>query len=612
MNTSEKVMGMKTIIIGGGKGCRSLISLLNDPLMTEVSLNIVGVVDINDQASGMVYARELGLKTFTEIKDSLALTGLEMIIELTGKDSILQELYRTIKPGIKIIDHSFTHVFWDLMNARIDQSWHLKELENLEMEVEKERSFLQQIFDSNADLVAVLDKDLIIKRANANFCKYTGMTESQAIGSHCSKVLGITKLNCDVDLLKDYIQEIFETGERKTVVRKTPPPDETFWEIIRAPLRNNEGKIEFILTTWHKITEKILMQREIESAEMKFQSFINSAKDWISLKDLSGRYQMINTVTAKAFNLSPKDFIGKKPNEILSENLVNSINNHDDLVIKTRKPQTFNEILPVNGVDHNFQTIRFPLNDYKGEIIGVCTIARDVDKEVKLQEQLIQSEKLVALGKLAAGVAHEINNPLTGILAFAEDLAEDFEQDNPVYSDLQVIIRETLRCRDIVRNLLDFSRQDAPKLQITNTNAVVNDILNLVKKLPQFKDINIIFNSAEDIPNIQSDPQQLQQVILNLMLNAADAMKFKGKLILKTECDVHQEICVISVEDTGPGIPENLLDKIFEPFFSTKGTNGLGLAVSWGIIERHRGSIEVDTGENGGAIFRIILPIYKE
>ena len=149
-------------------------------------------------------------------------------------------------------------------------------------------------------------------------------------------------------------------------------------------------------------------------------------------------------------------------------------------------------------------------------------------------------------------------------------------------------------------------------MQITNTNAVVNDILNLVKKLPQFKDINIIFNSAENMADIQSDPQQLQQVILNLMLNAADAMNFKGKLILKTECDFHQEICIISVEDTGPGIPENLLDKIFEPFFSTKGTNGLGLAVSWGIIERHRGSIEVDTGKNGGAIFRIILPIYKE
>ena len=102
------------------------------------------------------------------------------------------------------------------------------------------------------------------------------------------------------------------------------------------------------------------------------------------------------------------------------------------------------------------------------------------------------------------------------------------------------------------------------------------------------------------------------QVLLNLFLNAADAMHFKGKIIINTGYDRKNDKCIISVEDSGPGIPENLIDKIFEPFFSTKGTNGLGLAVSWGIIERHTGTIEVDTSEGGGAVFRLILPVYRE
>ena len=117
---------------------------------------------------------------------------------------------------------------------------------------------------------------------------------------------------------------------------------------------------------------------------------------------------------------------------------------------------------------------------------------------------------------------------------------------------------------------------------------------------------------SSDIPLVQADPRQLQQVILNLMLNAMDAMKNRGTIILTTEHDRRHDKCVISVEDTGPGIPENLIDKVFEPFFSSKGTSGLGLAVSWGIVERHRGVIEVDTAVRGGAIFRITLPAYEE
>ncbi len=604
-------MALKTIIIGGGKGCRALITVLREPILGDINLEIIGVADINQNAPGLLYAADIGLKTFTSIEEALSYPGLDLVIEMTGNNKILETLYKTIKPGIRIIDHKFTQVFWELLNSKIDQNWQLEELEKLEKEIAQERSFLQQIFDSNKDIILVLDKERKILRANASFYKLLNLKEDEVIGHYCYDLLKNTILDCETNDTYNNFNEIFETGKSQTFIRKIIDKDEIFWEINRTPIYNKAGKVESVLSIWHKITERIMLQREIESAETKFKSFINSAKDWISIKDLNGRYVIVNPVIADAFDKKPEDFIGKMPHEVFPKNMAETIRKHDNMVIDNKKDCTYNEEIPIHGVNHYFQTLRFPLNDYKGEIIGVCTIARDITNEMKLQEQLIQSEKLAALGKLASGVAHEINNPLTGILAYAEDMASEYEPESDQYKDLQVIIRETLRCRNIVRNLLDFSRQDKPNFSSNNPNDIIEDALSLINKLPQFKDIKIIDERNPNLPNIQADKQQLTQVLLNFMLNAADAMQYKGTIIIRTNYKSEIQKCTIEVEDNGPGIPENLIDKIFEPFFSTKGTNGLGLAVSWGIVERHKGTIEVDTAKNGGAIFRIILPYHN-
>jgi signal transduction histidine kinase len=252
------------------------------------------------------------------------------------------------------------------------------------------------------------------------------------------------------------------------------------------------------------------------------------------------------------------------------------------------------------------------LYDYMGKISGVCTIARDVTSERELHEQLVQAARLAAVGKLAAGVAHEINNPLTGVLAYAEDILEDLSEGDPLREDVAVIIQETLRCRDIVRSLLDFARQEKLHLEKTSPNEVVEQTLTLVRKLPQFRNITIEKSLAEDIPEIECDIHQIQQVLLNLMINASEAMNEAGTIKLSTRHGSEHGRCQLIVEDNGPGIGENLIDKVFEPFFSTKGTSGLGLAVSWGIVERHRGVIEVESAESGGAVFRIVLPSVED
>ncbi len=599
---------MRTIIIGGGKGCKSILDLTKGTFLKELKLEILSVVDINENAPGMLYARELGIKTLTNLDLALSIDDLELIIELTGNDKFLQELYKNLKPGIKIIDHTFAHVFWDLVNAQDEILNQFNELQKLESILKKEQYFLQNIFDSDYDLNLVINLEKKIIRSNKQFLEFINKNQSDILGKSYIDILKSLELDIDLEDIEKNITHVIETKKPITSIRFLRKPVESHWEIARIPIFDENDNIYSILIKWHRITEKVMLMRQIEQQEIRFKSFINTAQDWISIKDKEGKYVIVNPVTASAFGKKTDDFIGKKPEDLLPEKIASLIKKHDEEVIRLRQHKQYDEKLTIQGQERHFKMTRFPLIDQNNEIIGTCTIGRDVTNEVLLQEQLIQNEKLAALGKLAAGVAHEINNPLTGILAYAEDLLDSVPNSPELKDDIKVIIRETLRCRDIVRNLLDFARQDNPVFQIIDPNMIINQTLSLVVRLPQFRDIKINTIFYDKIPKIESDPKQLQQVLLNLMINAADAMKLKGNLTITTDYLKNKNMCCISVEDDGPGVPENLIDKIFEPFFSTKNTNGLGLAVSWGIIERHHGTIEVDTADSGGAIFRILLP----
>ena len=603
---------MKTVIVGGGKGCRAIIKLAIGAFLKEVSLEILCVMDTDNEAPGMQFARQKGIKTTCSLDEALSIPNIKLIIELTGLDPVLENIYKIIPRGIKVFDHTFARIFWDLANAQRDQAYQLKEITELEKKIERERIFLQSLFDQFPELAAVTDKNKRIVKINASFGVFTGLSPEEAVGKFCIELFTNTELQPHKQQAKKMLDDVSKSGQPRTLIWQSPAPYEAFWEVTHTPIIKESKFTGDILSTWHRITDQVLLQRKFESAELKFQSFIDSAHDWISVKDLDGRYLIVNKIIAHSLHLEPEDFIGKKPEDMLPPELWKMIRQHDREVIHDDCYHTYSETILIDGRNRHFQTARFPLKDYKNSTIGVCTIMRDVTSEKNLSKQLVQAEKLAAIGKLAAGVAHEINNPLTGVLAYAEDMADEMSNDDPHKEDLKVIIRETLRCRDIVRNLLDFSRQESPKLEKIDPNQIVDRSLLLIVKLPQFRNIEIKEKLKAKIPTIQGDPSQLQQVLLNFMLNSAEAMQGKGSITITTKYDRKHDKCIIAVEDTGPGIPENLRDKIFEPFFSTKGTNGLGLAVGWGIIERHHGTIEVDKTKSGGALFRIILPVYDE
>jgi two-component system NtrC family sensor kinase len=233
---------------------------------------------------------------------------------------------------------------------------------------------------------------------------------------------------------------------------------------------------------------------------------------------------------------------------------------------------------------------------------------------VSLQEGLIQSERLISMGKLAAGVAHEINNPLTGILSYAEDLVEDSDPSDPLRKDYEVILHEALRCRQIVRGLLDFARQEKPSPVRARPRDIFEKALDVVVRQSAFRNIRFEKDYEENMPEIRMDPVQIQQVLVNLIINAQQAMPEGGLIRLRVRSIDAKSRVEFSVKDEGTGIPPELVSRIFEPFFSTKGgkTDGLGLAVCLGIVQQHGGTIHVESQVGEGTRFRVVLPCGQE
>jgi signal transduction histidine kinase len=227
--------------------------------------------------------------------------------------------------------------------------------------------------------------------------------------------------------------------------------------------------------------------------------------------------------------------------------------------------------------------------------------------------QVAQSEKMASLGQLAAGVAHEINNPLTGILLYANLALERFDNEDPVGKYLKSVIDDAGRCRDIVKNLLAYSRQASPTKEIFQVNSLVKHSLDLIRDQELFLNISLVKEMSGDMMLIHADKNQLSQVVINLVTNAIDAMGKKGTLTFRTYRNKPAKKVYIEVSDTGCGISEEHLSKIFDPFFTTKKTGkgtGLGLSTSYGIIKENGGRITIKETSPQGTTFLIELPLY--
>ena len=222
-------------------------------------------------------------------------------------------------------------------------------------------------------------------------------------------------------------------------------------------------------------------------------------------------------------------------------------------------------------------------------------------------------EKLSSLGRIAAGVAHEINNPLGGILLFSSNMSKKVQAGSPIEKGLKIIIRETQRCKIIIQRLLEFSRDKKPKKILAGINDIVTTALGVVENQFYLRHVTVEKHLAPDMVKTLLDEDQIEQVLINLLLNALNAVEEHGRVTVKSTVDTAQNIIEVEIADNGCGIPAESVKKIFEPFYTTRSTGtGLGLSVSYGIVKNHQGDIRVFSELDKGTRFIVELPILAE
>jgi two-component system NtrC family sensor kinase len=402
----------------------------------------------------------------------------------------------------------------------------------------------------------------------------------------------IIELTGDMDIYEDILSK-----KKKTVRAISNATATLFWEISRVSIlqKKTDQQLQETRAMYKTILNKLIQE-----------DVLVIARDY--------RIIDINETLLNKLGLRREDVVGRHCYEITHrQDLPCSGEQHPCPLIQTinsKKPfQTTHVHLDKNNNEIYYSISTYPLFE-NGAAIGAIEISRDITKDINIQKAMVHQEKLASIGRLSAGVAHEINNPLTTILTTAMLLQEDLDPDDSSYHELDTIAKEALRCRKIVTSLLDFARQNKPMKKECEVNDLLRESVALTKKQAAFKDVILTQELSDKLPFIFLDKGQIQQSIINLIQNAIEATPPGGSIKVASRFERRTKNIEITVVDTGEGISREDQSKIFDPFYTTKeeGT-GLGLAITHGIIEQHGGTIEVVSKKGKGSTFKIMLPI---
>jgi two-component system NtrC family sensor kinase len=610
-------------IVGGGKACSDLLHLLDAERLSRLKMKILGVFDRSPDAPGFRYAKDLNLFVTHRMEDLFHLEGLNLIIELTGSAAIQDEIYAKRPVGVSIMDHKAARLLWDLIQIESERNRLEQERQSYRR---KSREQTQVILDSLPYRIMVVNMDMTIDAVNRTFLKEHGLAYEEAVGRPCYTVrYGLDKPCSDYGRpcsLTDRLEELKEKGLVSTYLEYKDEHGETCYDVCTAaPVYNDQGEMHQVLEASRDVTERIRLEREALRSKTFFEKLIQSIVDGIVVVDTKGNVLI--------FNEAMEQLTGYSASEIMKKGHLASF--YDIQVAKENmKKMRSDQFGPYGKLNPTSMTIRAKSGEeipvtlsaslitIDGKEVGSVGVFTDMRGILKIRKeledaniQLIQSQKIASIGRMAAGVAHEINNPLSGILIYTELLKESLKDKPEVLKDLQEIMDQTLRCKKIASDLLEFSRKSAGKISSFSLDDLITKCLALLINKASFQDIAVTTNIDRNMPNLTADMSQLQQVFTNLFINAADAMEGRGKLQITANFDRARSLFVIKVADTGPGIPQECRDKIFDIFFTTKpagiGT-GLGLSVSQNILKIHGGSIFFDCPPEGGTVFTVELP----
>ncbi len=653
-------------LIGGGPGCKAVLKLLDRIEMTALRVNVLGVADINPESPGFQYAKKRGLLTVANYHDFFALPNLDLIIELTGNDEVLNVILRAKPLTVKVMDHVAARLFWEII--QIDEQKTMIEQKYLtQRKLSEARNRYKVLVENISDIVFSLDPKGVISYTNPAVRDILGYRPDELTGLHF----------CDILVPEDYepIKDLLADAEGEYC--------------FECRFCSKSGKERIMQVSGHTMATTgrrvgfSAVARDITQRIRTEQTLIRSNQILKAIHDLMGDITrnsgyFLNALCAKVHELFGGSFVcvlHKDNNEFLlrafhnlpaelpqlcPEAMDGSLSSE---VIKTRQVLYVSNLKESPYRDHDIVAknqltayLGIPLRSSTGEMIGVLefydhaehifsdediklfeilaeragfeleNIRRQREKEA-LQEQLFQAQKMEAIGTLAGGIAHDFNNLLGGILGYASYGKMLLPENHTVYRHLEVIETSAERAAQLVQQMLGFSRGGKYEVKRVNCNMVVEEVVKLLSRTID-KSISIETRLCPDLAPVLADMVQIQQVALNMCINARDAMPHGGRLLLETENvrldqvyarkhlgAVPGEYVLMSISDTGTGMDPEVKKRIFEPFFTTKekgkGT-GLGLAMVYGIVKNHGGYVNFYSEKDMGTRFNVYLPVAEE
>jgi PAS domain S-box-containing protein len=589
----------------------------------------------------------LALRLWNVVPSGQALQVLHFLERLASKGQSSMETVLLAKDGRQIdVEIHATALFDEVRGGLVHSRSFVRDVterRRLEQELQRYASGLeqavsertQQLVASQAQYKALFDlvADSVFMVDEAGSIMAVNKREEQTLGHEEASVLGRSMLDI---VSADHHQVFLEglrdvsTSQRQVPTREIAVRDVAGQEtpvemdlirvggadrpLVMVQLRDiaERKKLERQLQSYREELELKVRERtrEIEETKQYLENLLENANDVIYTLDTDQRFTYVNSKVS-VWGYRKEDLIGRPYLSLLSRrHRGRRLKNTLDIGAK----QVYEvEVVTRLGEPRAAMISVSPLQGAEGEILGVLGIARDMTETKKLEQQIRNSEKLASVGKLAAGVAHEINNPLGGILNCLYNLRKGTlspMRQEEYWASMEHGVR---RVQKIVRQLLDFSQQHEPEFSPADINRIVDQVLVLTTHLFAPNRIRLETELGRDLPSIMVDRHMIEQVLMNLILNAVQAMKNGGVLTIRTS--VAEGVCHVEVRDTGSGIPPAVLPRVFDPFFTTKGEGegtGLGLSVNLGIVERHGGKILVESEVGKGTTFTLCLPVSRE
>ena len=662
MTCQPKVLNVA--IVGGGPGCKAIMDMIFAEKLSQLRMELLGLACTNPKAVGYRYAQNKGIYTTRVYRDLYKLKDLNMIIELTGREEVADEIARTKPNHVRFMDHMAAHLFWDIF--RIEEK-RIAERKQAEEATKLAYAELNQIFETAADAMCVIDKDFNVLRVNNTFSALSGVSKDQTIGKKCHEVFqgstcdtpycplnripgGEERIECEVE------------KERKDGI-KIP------CILVATPFRDPRGELVGIVECFKDITEHKQAEDElrasIEQMEIAYEQSIVYARQLNeqiaerkrverAVRESEERYRRITEATTDyIFTVRVKDghpvetvhspacvaVTGYTPEDFASDPYlwIRMVHEEDrqsvqeqagGILSRQHMPPIEHRILRKDGVIRWVTNTLVPNYDTQGNLLSYDGLIRDIherkeaeEAKARLEIQLSHAQKMEAIGTLSGGIAHDFNNLLMGIQGNISLMLMDIDSTHPYYERLKNIEDQVQSGARLTSHLLGYARKGRYQTKPFNLNKLVKELSETFGRTR--KEITIHQELATELFAVEGDQGQIEQVVLNLYVNAADAMPDGGDLILKTMNLTHKDIkgklydpkpgnyVLLMVADTGTGMDEKDIKRIFDPFFTTKemgrGT-GLGLASAYGIIKGHGGYIDVESEKGHGTTFRIYLP----